>query len=101
MVLSISKCAPVAQGIERRFPKPCVGGSNPLGSANSKPLENVEILVLSAVFALNAVKNNDYGKVQILSYQAQQRKQDANVFGLFKRLPYSFEAFLARLSKLS
>ncbi len=52
MVLSISKCAPVAQGIERRFPKPCVGGSNPLGSANPKPLENVDISVLSAVFAL-------------------------------------------------
>ena len=33
VVLSIGKCAPVAQGIERRFPKPCVGGSNPLGSA--------------------------------------------------------------------
>ena len=25
--------APVAQGIERRFPKPCVDGSNPFGSA--------------------------------------------------------------------
>lgn|GEM_PF-3950179 len=24
---------PVAQWIERRFPKPCVGGSNPLGAA--------------------------------------------------------------------
>src|SRR3954464_10443575 len=23
---------PVAQGIEQRFPKPCVGGSNPLGA---------------------------------------------------------------------
>ena len=33
VVLSIGKSAPVAQGIERRFPKPCVGGSNPLGSA--------------------------------------------------------------------
>ena len=45
VVLSISKRAPVAQGIERRFPKPCVGGSNPLGSASLKPLENVEISV--------------------------------------------------------
>jgi hypothetical protein len=26
--------APVAQGIERRFPKPCVAGSNPAGGAN-------------------------------------------------------------------
>ena len=25
--------APVAQRIERRFPKPCVGGSSPLGGA--------------------------------------------------------------------
>ena len=25
--------APVAQGIERRFPKPCVAGSNPAGGA--------------------------------------------------------------------
>ncbi len=50
VVLSIGKCAPVAQGIERRFPKPCVGGSNPLGSASFKPLENADILVLSAVF---------------------------------------------------
>ncbi len=52
VVLLIGKCAPVAQGIERRFPKPCVGGSNPLGSASLKPLENVDISVLSAVFAL-------------------------------------------------
>ena len=27
----IVRCAPVAQGIEQRFPKPQVGGSNPLG----------------------------------------------------------------------
>lgn len=26
--------APVAQRIERRFPKPCVGGSSPLGGAS-------------------------------------------------------------------
>jgi hypothetical protein len=26
--------APVAQGIERRFPKPCVAGSNPARGAN-------------------------------------------------------------------
>ena len=44
--------APIAQGIERRFPKPCVGGSNPLGSANLKPLENIDISVISAVFVL-------------------------------------------------
>ena len=44
--------APVAQRIERRFPKPCVGGSNPLGSANLKPLENIDISVISAVFVL-------------------------------------------------
>ena len=30
---STSKRAPVAQRIERRFPKPCVGGSSPLGGA--------------------------------------------------------------------
>jgi hypothetical protein len=28
--------APVAQGIEHRFPKPCVAGSNPAGGANVK-----------------------------------------------------------------
>lgn len=28
-------CAPVAQGIEQRFPKPCVGGSSPPGRTNS------------------------------------------------------------------
>ena len=44
--------APVAQRIERRFPKPCVGGSNPLGSANLKPLENIDASVLTAVFVL-------------------------------------------------
>ena len=47
--------APVAQRIERRFPKPCVGGSNPLGSANLKPLENIDISVISAVFVLLAI----------------------------------------------
>ena len=47
--------APIAQGIERRFPKPCVGGSNPLGSANLKPLENIDISVISAVFVLLAI----------------------------------------------
>ena len=52
VVLSIGESAPVAQGIERRFPKPCVGGSNPLGSANLKPLENIDISVISAVFVL-------------------------------------------------
>ena len=49
---SAALCAPVAQRIERRFPKPCVGGSNPLGSANLKPLENIDISVISAVFVL-------------------------------------------------
>src|SRR5205809_3152211 len=28
--------APVAQGIERRFPKPCVAGSNPAGGATKQ-----------------------------------------------------------------
>jgi hypothetical protein len=28
--------APVAQGIERRFPKPCVAGSNPAGGATNE-----------------------------------------------------------------
>ena len=55
VVLSIGKSAPVAQGIERRFPKPCVGGSNPLGSANLKPLESIDISVISAVFVLLAI----------------------------------------------
>ena len=55
VVLSIGKSAPVAQGIERRFPKPCVGGSNPLGSATLKPLENIDISVISAVFVLLAI----------------------------------------------
>ena len=27
--------APVAQGIERRFPKPCVAGSNPAGGTST------------------------------------------------------------------
>jgi tRNA(adenine34) deaminase len=31
-------CAPVAQGIEQRFPKPCVGGSSPPGRTNSPML---------------------------------------------------------------
>lgn len=31
--LSVLLSAPVAQWIERRFPKPCVGGSSPLGGA--------------------------------------------------------------------
>ena len=30
-------CAPVAQRIERRFPKPCVGGSSPLRGATFPP----------------------------------------------------------------
>lgn len=30
-------CAPVAQRIERRFPKPCVGGSSPLRGATFLP----------------------------------------------------------------
>ncbi len=30
---SLLLCAPVAQRIERRFPKPCVGGSSPPGGA--------------------------------------------------------------------
>ncbi len=29
-------CALVAQGTERRFPKPCVAGSSPAGGAKSK-----------------------------------------------------------------
>ena len=33
MIKYFAKCAPVAQGIERRFPKPCVGCSNHLGGA--------------------------------------------------------------------
>lgn len=36
--------APVAQGIERRFPKPCVGCSNHLGGAINKSLETTEII---------------------------------------------------------
>ena len=34
---------PVAQWIERRFPKPCVGGSNPLGAAIYIRFVRVEI----------------------------------------------------------
>ena len=33
MIKYFAKYAPVAQGIERRFPKPCVGCSNHLGGA--------------------------------------------------------------------
>lgn len=29
----------VAQRIERRFPKPCVGGSSPLGAATTKSIK--------------------------------------------------------------
>ena len=29
----IPQSAPIAQGIEQRFPKPCVAGSNPAGGA--------------------------------------------------------------------
>ena len=32
--------APVAQGIEHRFPKPCVAGSNPAGGALSRLAES-------------------------------------------------------------
>ena len=39
-------CAPVAQGIERRFPKPCVGCSNHLGSANKKAIGFMSIVFL-------------------------------------------------------
>lgn len=35
---SRKRYAPVAQGIERRFPKPCVGCSNHLGSAKKKSI---------------------------------------------------------------
>ena len=34
---SAALCAPVAQRIERRFPKPCVGGSSPLRGATFLP----------------------------------------------------------------
>jgi hypothetical protein len=33
-----SGAAPVAQGIEHRFPKPCVVGSNPTGGAKKDPV---------------------------------------------------------------
>jgi hypothetical protein len=33
--------APVAQGIERRFPKPCVAGSNPAGGARNRSSEGM------------------------------------------------------------
>ena len=35
---SAALCAPVAQRIERRFPKPCVGGSSPLRGATFLPV---------------------------------------------------------------
>jgi hypothetical protein len=35
--------APVAQGIERRFPKPCVAGSNPAGGAFKSPVQAVAV----------------------------------------------------------
>ena len=35
---------PVAQWIERRFPKPCVGGSNPLGAVPTIRLVRIKIL---------------------------------------------------------
>ena len=35
----LSHLGPVAQGIEQWFPKPCVGGSNPLGATLITPLE--------------------------------------------------------------
>ncbi len=38
--------APVAQGIERRFPKPCVAGSNPAGGAKIGVLERVRYSAL-------------------------------------------------------
>ena len=36
MIKYFAKCAPVAQGIERRFPKPCVGCSNRLRGTKKK-----------------------------------------------------------------
>ena len=33
--------APIAQGIEQRFPKPCVAGSNPAGGATASGLHSV------------------------------------------------------------
>ena len=35
----VQQSGPVAQGIEQWFPKPCVGGSNPLGATLITPLE--------------------------------------------------------------
>jgi hypothetical protein len=35
--LYASACAPVAQGIEQRFPKPCAAGSNPAGGTTRPP----------------------------------------------------------------
>ena len=35
-MLTLREPGPVAQGIEQRFPKPCVGGSNPLGATKEK-----------------------------------------------------------------
>lgn len=40
--------APVAQGIERRFPKPCVAGSNPAGGANREAAATARSLESSA-----------------------------------------------------
>ncbi len=37
--------APVAQGIERRFPKPCVAGSNPAGGTSDSRPKQVILLV--------------------------------------------------------
>lgn len=35
--------APVAQGIERRFPKPCVARSIRVGSTTEKPAETLDL----------------------------------------------------------
>jgi hypothetical protein len=39
---------PVAQGIEQWFPKPCVGGSNPLGATNINRIGFTASCILSS-----------------------------------------------------
>ena len=41
---SLSGAAPVAQGIERRFPKPCVAGSNPAGGTAKNLVDEVALV---------------------------------------------------------
>lgn len=54
--------APVAQGIEHRFPKPCVAGSNPAGGVNRYSVEEWEPKTLT-LFLLQKIINYTYSYV--------------------------------------